>query len=81
MATDTIPGDYNQDGNVDAADYVVWRKTEEPQDGYDVWRTHFGEERGSGSGAIASAAVPEPASLLQIILVAAVMFTPRRRGA
>jgi hypothetical protein len=22
-----LPGDYNQDGNIDAADYVVWRKT------------------------------------------------------
>jgi arabinogalactan endo-1,4-beta-galactosidase len=22
-----IPGDYNQDGNVDAADYILWRKT------------------------------------------------------
>jgi hypothetical protein len=22
----TLPGDYSQDGNVDAADYVVWRK-------------------------------------------------------
>jgi hypothetical protein len=23
-----LPGDYNQDGNVDAADYVVWRKSD-----------------------------------------------------
>ncbi|MEX2307487.1 MAG: hypothetical protein WD738_07845 [Pirellulales bacterium] len=33
---------------------------------YDVWKMHFGETAGSGSGATgsASAAVPEPASLV-----------------
>jgi hypothetical protein len=27
LSGETLPGDYNQDGSVDAADYVVWRKT------------------------------------------------------
>ena len=40
-----VPGDYNQNGNVDAADYVVWRNgvgTTYTQGDYDVWRAHFG---------------------------------------
>jgi hypothetical protein len=48
-----VTGDYNNDGAVDAADYVVWRKggllqnegatpgSNTPED-YDVWRTNFG---------------------------------------
>jgi hypothetical protein len=58
-----LPGDYNGDGSVDAADYVVWRKNIGSQEGYDTWRTNFGRTAGAASGALADAAVPEPASL------------------
>ena len=34
----TLPGDFNDDGTVDAADYVVWRKTDGTQAGYNTWR-------------------------------------------
>jgi hypothetical protein len=53
-----LPGDFNQDGVVDAADYVLWRNTKGqtgvglPADGngnqivdqadYDLWRANFG---------------------------------------
>jgi sulfatase modifying factor 1 len=58
-----LPGDYNDDGNVDAADYVVWRKTGiNGQPGYNTWRANFGRSI-NGSGA-ANAQVPEPTSLL-----------------
>ena len=73
------PGDYNVDGVVDAADYVVWRKNvgaatlnnRDPngmgavgQADYDFWRMHFGEAIGSGSGCPrCHAPVPEPTSL------------------
>lgn len=65
-----IVGNYNNDGTVDAADYVVWRKNEGttnvlPNDEiggmigpahYSQWRAHFGEPApGSGSGARESA--------------------------
>ena len=69
-AVAVLPGDFNNDGTVDAADYVVWRKNDGTQDGYDQWRANFGTSLivGSGSagyplGASAeplSAAVPEP---------------------
>ena len=38
-----LAGDYNKNGTVDAADYVVWRKNDGPSQGYDTWRAHFGE--------------------------------------
>jgi hypothetical protein len=68
-----LPGDYNQNGTVDAADYVVWRKTDGSQAGYDVWRTNFGRTAGSGSSL--AAAVPEPQSLL-LLLVAVPFYGP-----
>ena len=52
VASVGLPGDFNLDGSVDAADYVVAAKglgtTHTPGD-YDIWRAHFGETAGSGS--------------------------------
>jgi hypothetical protein len=66
----SVAGDYNQDGAVDAADYVVWRNnlgsgTSLPNDDtpgvgpddYNRWRSHFGQTAGSG------AVIPSTASL------------------
>jgi hypothetical protein len=67
----TLLGDYNRNGIVDAADYVVWRQglgTTFNQEDYNVWRAHFGRTAGSGAGAAVNAAIPEPATLLLIIL-------------
>jgi hypothetical protein len=64
-----LPGDYNNDGKVDAADYVVWRKHNiNGQQGYDNWRTNFGRTAGSGSSLDGAGAVPEPASLALLLL-------------
>jgi len=73
-------GDYNNDGVVDAADYVVWRKNDiNGQQGYDDWRTNFGSTgAGLGSGA---AAVPEPASIvlaLVSLLMSGILLRKRR---
>jgi hypothetical protein len=58
------PGDYNSDGSVDSADYVIWRKNDGSQAGYNTWRAHFGQTAGSGAAIPSadplSAAVPEP---------------------
>ena len=89
-----IPGDFNEDGSVDAADYVVWRKSEGtenalPNDNglgtpigaehYNLWRTKFGAPAAANSSA---SAVPEPASAL-VLIVAGVCWhgTKRRRTA
>jgi hypothetical protein len=83
----TIPaliGDYNNDGIVDAADYVVWRKglgTTNTQADYDVWRAHFGQTAGSGAGTIANIAVPEPTTLVMVIIGALAMCSLRRANA
>jgi hypothetical protein len=37
-----LPGDFNNDGLVDAADYVAWRERGGSQDDYNVWRSNFG---------------------------------------
>jgi hypothetical protein len=46
VAVSSAPGDYNGDGIVNAADYVVWRKGLDAtytQDDYNVWRANFGQ--------------------------------------
>jgi hypothetical protein len=82
----TVPvlaGDYNNDGLVDASDYVAWRKgiiqneTVSPDVvddlDYDEWLEHFGTgEAGSGGGA-----VPEPASVV-LCVIGIIGFLSRR---
>lgn len=67
-----LAGDFNNNGMVDAADYVVWRKslgTTYTQNDYNVWRAHFGDVAGTGTDATANAAVPEPTTLLLMALM------------
>jgi hypothetical protein len=63
-APNILPGDFNFDAAVDAADYVVWRKNDDTQRGHDTWRAHFGRTAGSGAALPPaeplSDAVPEP---------------------
>ncbi len=72
-----LPGDFNFDGTVDAADYTVWRDSigltgagldaDSNIDGrvddldYAVWKANFGMTLGSGA---VSVAVPEPGTSL-----------------
>jgi hypothetical protein len=67
ILTAALPGDYNGDGTVDAADYVLWRKNDSRQAGYDLWRARFGQTTHSGSGVSANAAVPEPHTLIMLV--------------
>ena len=67
-APPTIPGDFNMDGTVDAADYVYWRKTDSGNvSAYAQWKSYFGQSS-SGAGGIgvdsSAQAAPEPGSLL-----------------
>jgi hypothetical protein len=67
-------GDFNGNGTVDAADYAIWRiglGTTYMQSDFDVWRAHFGETIGSGSGINTNAAVPEPSTLVLLMFAAA----------
>jgi type VI protein secretion system component Hcp len=69
--SEPLVGDYNQDGAVDAADYVVWRKNGGTAPQYEDWRGNFGAKAGGNASNANSATVPEPASVL---LVAAGLF-------
>ena len=75
--TTILPGDYNDDGNVDAADYTLWRDNlgansdtlpNNPNSGtigmaeYNTWVANFGVIIGSSS----LQAIPEPSSLAMI---------------
>jgi hypothetical protein len=79
----TIPdlaGDFNKDGTVDAADYVVWRNglgtSYDPAD-YDEWRANFGASAAASAVAVASA--PEPASAITLTTaLIAIVFVRRR---
>jgi hypothetical protein len=92
-ASTILAGDYNNDGNTDAADYVVWRKNEGtstalPNDliggtigtaQYNQWRANVGQSAGNGLDADAIAAIPEPATLI-LLSFAAIGWSLRRGG-
>jgi Tol biopolymer transport system component len=66
----TLPGDFNFDGMVDAADYTAWRDglgSDYDMDDYADWKNNFGAN--STSGNAAAATVPESAS--GVLLVSA----------
>jgi fibronectin-binding autotransporter adhesin len=85
----TVPGDYNNNGVVDAADEVLWRKggplandfTPGVQaSDYDFWRSRFGATtnpgRGSGLGA---STVPEPSTIALAGCIVSLLAFGRRR--
>jgi autotransporter-associated beta strand protein len=84
-----VPGDYNDNGTVDAADYVLWRtggplenEVDAPgivnaQD-YVEWSSRFGNT-GTGTG-LGAGQVPEPSTLALIsFLIVGLMGNQRRR--
>ena len=64
----SLPGDFNNNGVVDAADYVAWRKTDGAPAGYNLWRAHFGQTAGLrfGCHALGTAVVRVPPSPSQV---------------
>jgi hypothetical protein len=89
-----LDGDFNEDGKVDAADYVIWRKNEGttnvlPNDGgiggtvgsahFNLWRMNFGNPMPGGGSGNASGAVPEPTALGLVITALLLAGASRRR--
>ncbi len=83
-----VAGDYNGNGVVDMADYVLWRNggplaNEVADQGsvsaadYTEWRARFGNTSGSGAS-LGGGAVPEPASVLLLLMVGLLAAGSRR---
>jgi hypothetical protein len=71
--------DFNNNEIHDAADYVVWRKTDGSLPNYNGWRQHFGEVVASGSGGGADGTVPEPGAIAVVAVGMLCIWTRRRR--
>ncbi len=85
-----LPGDFNHDGTVDTADYVLWRKNPSgtfTTDDYNTWRIHFGQTLIVGSGSALpsvdsmSPTIPEPPSPLLLATALAIAKPSRSRAA
>jgi hypothetical protein len=82
-----VTGDFNNNGTVDAADYVLWRnggplqndptQGVQPED-YGVWRANFGRTA-AGSSALGASAVPEPTAVALLFVGACAASCIRRR--
>jgi T5SS/PEP-CTERM-associated repeat protein len=83
-----LSGDFNNNGKVDAADYVVWRKysgtitalPNDPHGGtigtlqFNTWRANFGNTAGSGANSTSGSGVPAvPEPGSQALLLAALL--------
>ena len=86
-----LPGDYNGDGIVDAADYTTWRDTLGSttalaadgdgnhlidQSDFDIWKANYGKVAGTGATVIS---VPEPPSV-QLLILGLVVGFGRQHG-
>jgi hypothetical protein len=91
IAAPGVPGDYNDDGTVDVADYVLWRNggpldNEVDNPGtvnaadYTSWRARFGNAAG-GQGSLKTSEVPEPSTSLILILAGGSMIGRYRKPA
>lgn len=88
-----IVGDYNANGVVDAADYLLWRKSlgqngtglsadgsgngSIGQEDYDIWAQHFGNTSASGTGALTDGDVAEPMTLWPLAVSLMAVATQR----
>ncbi|WP_442481867.1 beta strand repeat-containing protein [Aeoliella sp. SH292] len=88
-----LPGDYNNDGTVNLADYTVWRDNLGASitlpndstpgtvtgDDYTVWKTNFGSAGGPGAlDSIGGNQVPEPGSVFTLLVLLSCLIAARR---
>ncbi|QDV74000.1 hypothetical protein K2D_22370 [Planctomycetes bacterium K2D] len=91
---DFVPGDYNDDGVANAADYTVWRDAFGNAEGslpndinggvigqpqYDTWADFYGDSTPDPFAASSSVAIPEPTSVALVGLLLACGASQARR--
>lgn len=88
-----VSGDYNDDGLVDSADYIVWRKTLDSSgigliadssgngsvgpEDYEIWREDFQSSVLPAADSIAAINIPEPAMGVPVAVGLFLMYTQR----
>ena len=79
-----LAGDFNHNGVVDGADYVVWRKglgSTYTQNDFNTWRSNFGVTNGAGAESESegpSSSVPEPAGAIACVSAMMALLMVRR---
>jgi hypothetical protein len=87
-----VSGDYNANGTVDAADYVLWRKNLNQavtlpndstpgmvdQNDYTVWRANFGRTSGGPGAGTGVQSVPEPSTFVLCSMLLSCFAAARR---
>jgi T5SS/PEP-CTERM-associated repeat protein len=85
VAAAGLPGDFNHDNSVDAADYIAWRKgvgVASTPENYNLWQENFARTNLPGGGASVVneslyAGVPEPASVALLLAAVGILVIPR----
>jgi hypothetical protein len=74
-----LDGDFNKDGVVDGADYVMWRKTNiSGFENYTLWTRNFGNTLPGGGGGLGG--VPEPSAMAIVLLASCGLAIRRKRS-
>lgn len=79
LTSDGLAGDFNADGAVDAADYIVWRKGL-ASGNYDDWQFNFGRSLAAGAGAAFTAPEPTGAAMIAVTIYIIRALVPLRRA-
>lgn len=77
VAPPTLAGDFDENGVVDGADFLMWQR-DTNVGSLDDWKANFGLSNGA---AVATAAVPEPAGALLAVGMGTLLVGARRRRA
>ncbi len=94
--TAVLPGDFNNDWSVDAADFTLWRDSftltstaavapdfyERKQAAYNAWLANYGVrfERPASTGLASAVSIPEPSSALLLLSLVAIASGKSRRS-
>lgn len=74
-----LPGDFDNSGRVDGADFLLWQRNF-GQPGYDAAAlAAFKANFGAGAAVVAAGAVPEPAAIGLIVMAGVALATTRRQ--